>query len=149
MVTCRHSKMLIFILLSISLSFGLLSCGVKGPPKAPRRQNPPAVIDLSSRIEGQQVVLTWTVPRKENRHQDDLAGFKVYRSKVTLSEAECDSCPLKFNVIGDVPVLKKDEPVQMEFSDALEAGYRYVYLIRGYGENQMVSTDSNLVEFVF
>jgi predicted small lipoprotein YifL len=148
MVTCSHSKLLVFTLLIMALCFGSLSCGKKGPPKLPRRQNPPAVIDLSYRIEDQQAELTWTVPRKDKRHQDELAGFKVYRSKVTLSEADCESCPLKFNVVGDIPVLKKDEPEQMQFSDALDVGYRYVYFLKGYSENQMISPESNYVEFV-
>ena len=147
--TCRRSKLLVVVLLCASLSFGIFNCGKKGPPKAPHRENPPQVIDLTHRIEGQQIELSWNIPPEENRHQDDLAGFKVYRSKVTFSEAECDECPLEFNLIGDVPILKNDEPTPMKFSDELEAGYRYVYLVRGYGENQTISEDSNLVEFVY
>ena len=149
MLTYRPPKLLVFVLLCASLSLGLVNCGKKGPPKAPRRENPPAVIDLRHRIEGRQIELTWSIPAEESRHQDDLAGFKVYRSKVTQSEAECDECPLKFNLIGDVPILKNDEPTPMKFNDELEAGYRYVYLVRGYGENQMISEDSNLVEFAY
>ena len=149
MITCRRLKLPVSVLLCIGIFLGICSCGKKGPPKAPQRSNPPAVIDLSYRIEGPTVEFTWSIPPKQHRHQDDLAGFTVYRSKVSLSEAECDECPLNLSAIGDVPILKSDEPGAMVFSDELEAGYRYVYLVRGYGENQMISADSNLVEFVY
>ena len=149
MVICRQSSLPVSLLLIIGLSFSFVSCGIKGPPRAPRREEPPAVIDLSHRVENQQVVLTWSVPSKENRRQDDLAGFTVYRSKVTLSEADCENCPLQFKAIGDVPIIKKDGSEPVRFSDTLEAGYRYIYFVRGYGKHQMVSADSNLVKFVY
>ena len=149
MVKCRYLKLLVFALLIMSLCSGSLSCGKKGPPKVPRREAPPAVIDLGHRIENQQVLLTWSVPQKENRSQDDLAGFTVYRSKVTLSEADCENCPIQFKAIGDVPLIKKDRVKQMQFSDSLEAGYRYIFLVRGYGKRQMISDDSNLVKFTY
>lgn len=147
MIVWRYSKLLMSLLLVVGLSFGSLSCGRKGPPKVPRREEPPAVIDLSHRIENHQVVLTWSVPRKENRRQDDLAGFSVYRSRVTLSEADCKNCPIQFKAIGDVPLIKNGGPEQMQFSETLEAGYRYIYLVRGYGKHHMISADSNLVKF--
>ncbi len=149
MVKCRYLKLLVFALLIMGLCSGSLSCGKKGPPKVPRWDPPPAVIDLGHRIENQQVVLTWSVPQKENRRQDDLAGFTVYRSKVTLSEADCENCPIQFKAIGDVPRIQKGKVEQMQFSDSLEAGYRYIFLVRGYGKRQMISADSNLVKFVY
>ena len=149
MVKYRYLKLLVFALLGMVLCSGSLSCGKKGPPKVPLREAPPAVMDLGHRIENQQVLLTWSVPQKANRRQDDLAGFTVYRSKVTLSEADCENCPIQFKAIGDVPFVKKDRVEQMQFSDSLEAGYRYIFLVRGYGKRQMISADSNLVKFVY
>ncbi len=149
MVKCSHLKPPVLVLLVLGLCSGSLNCGKKGPPKVPRREEPPAVIDLGHRIENQQVVLTWSIPQKENRRQDDLIGFTVYRSKVTLSEAECENCPIQFKAIGDVPLVKKGRVEQMQFSDSLEAGYRYIFLVRGYGKRQMISADSNLVKFVY
>lgn len=135
-------------MLLTGLSIGFINCGVKGPPKPPRRHNPPAVTDLNHQIEGQQVVLTWSIPSKDRERQDDLAGFKIYRSMVPLAEADCDECPLQFTRIGNISVLNKEEPVPMKFSDELQSGHRYVYFVRGYDENQLVSEDSNLVKFV-
>ena len=149
MVIPRQLKLLVSLLFIIGLSFSFIGCGKKGPPRTPRREQPPAVTDLSHRIENQQVVLTWSVPSKENRRQDDLAGFTVYRSKVTLSEANCENCPVQFKAIGNVPLMKKDRSESILFSDTLESGYRYIYLVRGIGKRQMTSADSNVVKFVF
>ena len=123
MIICRYSKLPVSLLLILGLCLGSVSCGIKGPPKAPRREEPPAVTDLRHRIEDQQVVLTWSVPAKENRRQDDLVGFTVYRSKVTLSEADCENCPIQFNAIGEVPLMRKDRSEPILFSDILESGY--------------------------
>ena len=149
MVTYRHLKLLMLVLLLTGLSIGLIHCGIKGPPKAPRRNNPPAVTDLSHQIEGQQVILTWSIPPKDKQYQDDLAGFKIYRSMVPLSETDCAECPLQFKRIGNIPVLNQEAPVPMKFSDELENGYRYVYFVRGYDQNQLTSEDSNQIEFEF
>ncbi len=149
MVIPRHLKLSVSLLLIMGLSISFTSCGRKGPPRVPRREEPPAVTDLSHRIEDQQVVLSWSVPSRENRRQDDLAGFTVYRSKVTLSEADCENCPIQFKAIGNVPLMKKDRSESILFSDILESGYRYIYIVRGYGKRQMISADSNLIKFVF
>ncbi len=149
MVIPRHLKLLVSLLLIVGLNLSSVSCGIKGPPRAPQREEPPAVTDLHHRIENQQVVLTWSVPSKENRRQDDLAGFTVYRSKVTLAEADCKNCPIQFKAIGNVPLMKKDRSESILFSDILESGYRYIYLVRGYGKRQMISADSNLIKFVY
>jgi len=125
------------------------SCGKKDLPVPPRRLNPPAVIDLQHRIEDNQVELSWTVPQKKRRRQTDLDGFKIYRSKIILSEASCENCPLKFTMVRDIPLLKKDKKKPLKFSDSLDPGYSYTYVVRGYGDNSMISADSNAVKFVF
>jgi hypothetical protein len=104
---------------------------------------------LQHSIQDSQVELTWTVPKKENRLQSDLTGFKVYRSKITLSEADCENCPLKFAVVRDIAMLDKKVGDQVQFSDTLDPGYSYTYVIRSYSDNNMVSGDSNEVKFVF
>ena len=43
MLRCCQLKLLVFALLIMSLSFGSMSCGKKGPPKVPRWEEPPAV----------------------------------------------------------------------------------------------------------
>ena len=145
----RNSVMPVFLFGVLCICILFPSCGQKDRPVPPRRLKPPAVIDLQHRIEDNQVELSWTVPEKKSRLQTDLGGFKVYRSKITLSEASCENCPLKFTMVRDIPLLKKDKKEPLKFSDTLDPGYSYIYVVRGYSDNGMISADSNVVKFVF
>ena len=145
----RNPRLLQFLLCILCISVLLLGCGKKGPPRPPRRQDPPNVIDLQHDIKENQVELSWTVPKKERRLQSDLAGFKVYRSKITLSEADCENCPLRFTMVHDIGLLNKKVGDQVKFSDPLDPGYSYTYIIKSYSGNGMISADSNEVKFVF
>ncbi len=147
MNVCRSSLPLVLILSGLWICFFFPGCGRKDLPVPPRQLNPPAVIDLQHKVQDGQVELSWTVPKKKSRHQTDLAGFKVYRSKITLSEADCDNCPLNFSMIRDIVLLKRDQKEPLVFSDPLDPGYRYTYVVRGYSDNGMVSADSNVVNF--
>jgi hypothetical protein len=126
-------------------------CGIKGPPVAPRRKPPPAVQDLSYRIDGNVLTLTWTVPEKITRNASGPSGFKVYRSKTAEAVSGCKNCPPNFIVVGDIPAGVKGEqdkkPVQISFSETLESGYRYIYMVRGYHDSGSVGADSNYIEF--
>ena len=125
----------------------------KEPPVAPRWQPPAPVNDLSHSIKGDHVILTWTIPKKTNRHVSPLIGFKVFRSKVSISEADCKNCPITFIETGNISAeLKRDQEKKQEpiaFSQALEPGYRYTLMVRGYSDNGMVSKDSNYIHFIF
>jgi len=127
----------------------IFGCGVKDPPVPPPREKPPAVKDLSYRIEERNLALAWTIPKKDKRRQSNLAGFKVYAAKVPLSESDCRNCPLKLKVMSDIPILRHQEHHKISFFFALETGYRYVFMIKGYSDNGMVSADSNYVDFVY
>ena len=52
MVIPRQLELLVSVVFIMGLSFSFIGCGKKGPPKTPRREEPPAVTDLSHRIEG-------------------------------------------------------------------------------------------------
>ena len=145
----RSSVRLVIFLGVLCICILFPGCGKKDLPVPPRRLNPPAVIDLQHRIEDNQVELSWTVPPKKRRRQTDLAGFKVYRSKITLSETNCENCPLKFSMVRDIPLIKKDKKEPLKFTDTLDPGYSYTYVVRGYSDNGMISADSNVVKFVY
>jgi hypothetical protein len=142
-----NPKRLVFPIFFISIALLLLSCGEKGPPLPPRREKPPAVKDLSYSLEGNRAKLSWTIPPKENTRQFSLAGFKLYLSKIPLSESDCKNCPQKFAEIGDISLQNPDKPEYVKYFDTLQSGYRYIFMIRGYSDNGMVSTDSNYVDF--
>ena len=145
---CVQKKLSLIIVMSVSIFLLFWGCGIKGPPLPPRREKPPAVQDLSYRLDGNGVELSWSVPEKNNSRQPDLAGFTVYVSKIPLSESECENCPLKFKAIADVPIRKKAEQNQLKYSETLESGYRYVYMVRGYSKDGLISEDSNYINFV-
>ena len=92
------------IALALALAAVLLvaGCGRKLPPIQPGTYPPPAVKDLSYRIQGEEVVLTWTVPAAAPEKDSPAVGFKVLRSRQTEAEAECQSCPPKFQEVGNV-----------------------------------------------
>jgi hypothetical protein len=145
---CRNKKLGVIIVILVSIYLLVCGCGKKGPPVPPRREKPPAIEDLSYRLDGSSLELSWSVPEKDNRRQPDLIGFKVYVSKVALSETDCENCPLKFKAIADVPILKKTEQKQLMYSETLESGYQYVYMVRGYSEDGLISEDSNYIDFI-
>ncbi len=147
MKLCVSKKLTIAaVLLVISyIAFG--GCGKKGPPVAPHREKPQAVKDLRHRLSGSNLELTWSIPEKGSRQHADVTGFKVYAAKIALSESDCETCPLKFKAVADIPIQKTAEQNQLTFSDTLESGYRYVFMVRGYIVNGLISEDSNYVEF--
>jgi predicted small lipoprotein YifL len=142
-----NKKLIVIIVMLVSIYLLFCGCGKKGPPVPPRRENPPAIEDLSHRLDGNSLELSWSVPEKDNSRQPDLAGFKVYVSKIALSESECENCPLKFKAIADVPIRKKAEQKQLMYSETLGSGYQYVYMVRGYSEDGLISEDSNYINF--
>jgi hypothetical protein len=144
-----NTRLLHYFVFLLCFSVLLLNCGKKGPPRPPDRRDPPTVTDLQHGIQKTRVDLSWTVPKKEKRLQSDLDGFRVYRSKLALSEADCENCPLQFTMVRDIAMLDKKKDDRITFSETLEPGYSYTYLVKGYSDNGMVSGDSNLVEFVF
>jgi hypothetical protein len=133
--------------------FLIFGCGFKGPPSTPRWAPPPAVNDLSYLIEGNSIKLSWSIPAAKGKLISPVDGFTVYRSQLSNSEAECENCPLTFNAVGHVSAtIKRDSNIKPEpitFYQILESGFSYVYMVRAYSDNGMVSKDSNTIEFVF
>ena len=143
-----NKKLIVIIVMLASIYLLFCGCGRKGPPVPPRRENPPAIEDLSHRLDGSSLELSWSVPEKDSSRQPDLAGFKVYVSKVPLSESECENCPLKFKAVADVPIRKKAEHKPLIYSETLESGYQYIYMVRGYSDDGLISEDSNYINFI-
>jgi hypothetical protein len=145
---CVNIKLSVAIALLVSINVSFCGCGRKEPPVPPRREKPPAIGDLSHRLDGSSLELSWSLPEKDSSRQPDVIGFKVYMSKVPLSESGCENCPLKFKAVADVPILKKAEPKQLMYSATLESGYQYVFMVRGYSDDGLISEDSNYIDFM-
>lgn len=145
---CVNKKLSVIIVMLVSIYLLFCGCGKKGPPVSPRREKPPAIEDLSHRLDGSTLELSWSLPEKDSSRQPDLIGFKVYVSKVSLSESECENCPLKFKAVADVSIRKKAGQKQLIYSETLDAGYQYVYMVRGYSDDGLFSDDSNYINFI-
>ena len=52
-------------------------------------------------------------------------------------------------MVRDSAVLNKKIGDQIKFSDPLDPGYSYTYIVKSYSGNGMIGADSNVVQFVF
>jgi hypothetical protein len=142
-----------FLLALTGLMVFGVACGKKGPPRPPRQKEPPAITDLDYTINGNILELYWTIPKADDKSPPDLAGFKIFRSKLVDEEAACKDCPIRFSEVGDVPIQVKriDHPKakQPHFSELLEPGYRYIYKVVAYNKDRVASKDSNTVQFYY
>lgn len=127
---------------------GILSgCGVKTPPVPPQLEPPPAVTDLAGTIEGDTIQLSWTIPAWES-DEDDLAGFRIYRSRISLSEVFCEDCPITFTLIDKVSITRANRQAEiMTYTDRLEKGNRYIYRILPVTELGLTGPESNVIRF--
>ncbi len=134
------------------LAYMLSGCGKKNLPKPPGGNRPPQVIDLVYSIRGDSIKLSWTIPKTSDKAKSPAAGFLIYRSKQSASEADCVNCPISFLKIGDVPgrggVSGRPEP-SVVFVQTIERGYRYVYKVKAYDDDGVAGKDSNLIDFTY
>ena len=145
---CRN--IIVQILVIVTFSFFLSGCGRKAPPKPPRQEEPPAVNDLSSSIDGNKLKLTWTIPEVKEKVKSDLGGFYVFRSKKLVSESDCKDCPVLFDRVSDISIEDNLENIGKDrrifYTETLEKGYRYIYKVVVYTNNGVTGKDSNIID---
>ncbi len=146
-VPFHNMRFYLFLLGVVFLYVGVVGCGKKAMPVAPKQGKPPAVSDLAYRIEDGKVRLNWTVP------EDVLAGkfgqgkLVVLRSKIGLGDI-CSDCPKIFQrVTRKRPIGKAVEAAKMVYEEALEDGFRYTYKVVLEMESGYISDDSNIATF--
>jgi len=147
----RRKRLAALIWVIVGLSFLWVGCGKKGPPRAPRRPLPPVVKDLAYTIHNDTVELSWTVAGTDDRSASPAAAVKVFRSRLSLEEAGCENCPVRYSVSGDIPIQvkrsQKGQAIKMNYAEFLEPGYRYYYKVICYDEYGIGGQDSNVVQF--
>ena len=141
----------LFVLLA-ALGLLAIGCGKKGPPRPPRRPQPPVIKDLDYTIHNDIVELSWTVPGRDDKAEVATpAAVRVFRSRLSAEEADCENCPVRFTVSDDIPIhskrSEKSEPVRMSYSESIEPGYRYVYKVAVLDEYGIGGKHSNTVKF--
>ena len=138
---------------TLIISASMLSgCGRKAPPKPPRKSSPPQVIDLGYSISEDSVKLSWTIPKTIDKDESPATGSLIYRSKQSVSEADCVNCPITFIKIEDVPVrggVSGRPESSVVFAQTIEPGYRYIYKIKAYDDDGVAGKDSNLIDFTY
>jgi len=73
----------------------VVSCGRKGPPRAPELAVPETIKDLKAEAGGGGIALTWSRPTRylDGKSLDDLAGFVIFRKEITQA---CPECPTPY-----------------------------------------------------
>ena len=130
----------------------LLGCGKKAPPRPPRGNRPPNVLDLAYSISGNTIKLSWTIPKTSAKAKSPAIGFIIYRAQQSDIDSDCPDCPIRFLRIGDVLVTSTapgQPEVPVVWTQTIEPGYRYLYKIKAYDDDGIRSSDSNMVDFRF
>jgi len=142
----KLANFITFFILFMLLIF-ITNCGKKGPPIAPETIVPQAINNLKAAVNDKKVKLSWSIPKKNTNGSllEDLAGFKLFRGKVS-----CKKCPPDWYFLVDIDCespsklyAKKNE--EAEYIDhQVKAGKKYIYRIFSYNRRGNLSSDSNL-----
>jgi hypothetical protein len=122
-----------------------VGCGRKLLPIQPGALPPPAVADLTHEVRGGDILLSWSMPPFNPGKESAVAGFKILRARQTVDETECPTCPVAFQVIGDIAASGRHPGSRMKFRDALEPGLKHLYKITSYTVDGRAGKDSNTV----
>ncbi len=133
----------------MAASVCLFGCGKKGPPVPPRQTVTPAVKDLSSNIDGDMIVLTWTIPDKMEDKSAGIKDFVLHRARQRIPDGDCKNCPVNFKPVAEVSAETKLAAEKMKYSERLEKGFKYVFKVIAVGNSGRESIDSNYVEIVY
>jgi hypothetical protein len=133
------------VLIAVCVLVGAQGCGRKLPPIQPGTYPPPAVKNLAFEEKDGELTLSWTAPAVRNQQESPAVSFRVLRARQTLSEAECQTCSVLFEVIANLPLAGKEPSERLQFRDRLESGYKYRYKVRGVSASGAEGRDSNVV----
>jgi hypothetical protein len=114
-------------------------------PIRPGVYPPPAVKDLAYEINGSTIALTWFVPFAQGEKEAPAASFKIFRARQTPADAECQTCPVRFQVIGEMTARGRSAISRPRFRDKLEPGFTYHYKVKAYSSEGVEGKDSNVI----
>jgi len=135
----------LFITGVLLAAFALAGCGVKGPPIPPGTPPLPGTTELACRLADGSAILAWTLPEPlaDSRTRD--AHFSIYRSRTDLSVPACETCPLVYAKVAEVPFVYASDS-RYTFTVPLDPGYRYTFKVKLEAGGQ-TGADSNPVHF--
>lgn len=132
-----------------------MGCGKKGDLRAPRAVVPEKVETLSAHPQGEAVVVSFSMPRKNRDGSEliDLKGFKLLRSVQPLDSA-CRECPKKFSLLYDIDyesyLLNKPGAATVEYRDSdLSERTIYTYSVVSYNAARQLSPETRTREIIW
>jgi hypothetical protein len=136
----------IFFLALLSITLLPLACGKKAPPLPPVVFDLPVPADLSARVEGGTVILTWPMPDWDGPEGVEIDGFSVYRAKVDF-ETDCPDCPVAYSRVGKIDVDAVGIIIggDLTYREELEKGYAYRYKVSTFTHSGMEGEASRAV----
>jgi hypothetical protein len=136
--------------LCVSASFLFaFGCGRKAAPVPPVVVVPPPVNDLKAEVFDGRLMLTWSIPTRENRPVAGIAGFRVFKYQARSDRSLCAGCPIPFEEFVEI-ALKKPHPARVEgtrvlLEDRFDPAYPCAYKVVAYHKSGGLSEDSNVV----
>jgi hypothetical protein len=125
------------------------ACGKKNIPRAPEFVAPKPVANLSARLAGDAITLTWNRPTEylDGREIKDLASFVIFRKEVSPN---CLDCPVPYRELKIVNVEDREKFVkqkQYRYDDSeVRASTVYRYRVSAQLFDGSLSAPSNEVE---
>ncbi|MGB5158021.1 MAG: fibronectin type III domain-containing protein [Desulfobacterales bacterium] len=140
---------LIFIAMVVMVVvLSVAGCGKKGPPSPPRQLAVPSVNNLESKIEANNVILTWTVPEAKEKESPPITGFVIRQAKYPLSEEICENCPINYKPIAEVAADFNGNDRKIKYIKQLDKGFKYFFKVTAFSKNMTSeSRDSNIIKF--
>ena len=126
---------------------GVAGCGKKALPLPPHAESVPRVTDLSHDIRDSQVMLTWTVPSAVKQGVFGEGEMILSRARIKLTDELCPECPLAFQRIARLPILRADNEPKPVYDEVVQQGFRYTYRVVLHMKSGRSSEASNLVVF--
>jgi hypothetical protein len=133
MIDGRHAlPRLILASLVCGLLLFSVSCGRKAPPRAPKARPLPVARNLTAKVHGGRVVLTWELMPLESRLAKD-ARFALYRDELPLGAGACATCPPRYQLVAQVPYDPETNQGKIghifQYSETVADGFRYRYQV--------------------
>lgn len=117
----------------------------------PRQYRPPPATDLSYRIDGENLFLSWTVPVAE-ADKAVIDRCVVYRARQSILESECTGCPVPFVSVAEIPAGQTKAATPQAsvwtYTERLLSGFIYTYKVTCLTRSGS-GADSNTVNFSY
>ena len=126
---------------------GILGCGKKAPPLPPHSDPVPPVTDLSHDLQGSRVVLTWSIPDEVKQGAFGEGEMILSRASTKLTGELCPDCPLVFQRIAVLPILRAKGEPNPTYEEEVQQGFRFTYKVVFHMDSGRSSGPSNLVAF--